>query len=339
MLTLLEREIAAVDMTMKTMSDEIELLRRDLVKTKENYARSMQNRQMELRTAQHKILLVLSADNLAQSYRRLRYLREYADWQKEEAGRIVDKQNEIARRKAELEKTRDDKLRLLSQRAQESKTLEAEKNLQQREVALLNKKRKALQTQLQQKKKEAEALNRQIESLISEDIENSEKRLPDAPSATPPTASSYRMTDADLHLSTDFAANKGRLPYPLTGKCVIVSSFGEHQHRELTYVRTNNDGIDLRTTAGAEACAVFKGVVTRVFIMPGYNQNVIVRHGNYLTVYSNLSTVYVKAGDVVETRQPIGKIFTDTEKGHETILHFQIRKERTKLNPVTWIRR
>jgi murein DD-endopeptidase MepM/ murein hydrolase activator NlpD len=124
----------------------------------------------------------------------------------------------------------------------------------------------------------------------------------------------------------------------LTGNYSIVSSFGQQQHQELTYVQTNNNGIDIQTTAGVEARSIFKGVVTRVFVMPGFNNNVIIRHGDYLTVYSNLSNVYVKPGETVASRQIIGKIFTDTEKGNETILHFQLWKERTKLNPEVWIR-
>jgi septal ring factor EnvC (AmiA/AmiB activator) len=362
-LKILEQEVAAIDVKIKAINNDVDILNKDLAKTKENYAKSMKNQQQEHRTAQYKILLILSAENLSQSYRRMRYLREYSNWQKKEAGRIINKQNEIVRRKAELEKTRNDKRKLLTQREQENKNLVTEKQLQQKEVRELNKKQKNLQTQLQQKKKEATALNHQIEALITEDIANSEKissatsktatasdsatsrsrksTTPETASKTrtAKTAASYRMTETELHLSKDFAGNKGRLPYPLTGKFTIISTFGEHQHRELSYVRTNNDGIDLQTTSGAEACAVFKGVVTRIFVMPGYNNNVIVRHGNYLTVYSNLIQVYVRAGDVVETRQPLGKIFSDTEKGNETILHFQIWKERTKLNPTAWMRR
>jgi septal ring factor EnvC (AmiA/AmiB activator) len=338
-LNFLEQEIAAIDAKIKTVTDEIDILDKDLVKTKENYAKSMQNQQQEHRTAQYKMLLVLSAENLSQSYRRMRYLREYSDWQKKEAERIIIKQNEIALRKAELEKTRGEKQELLAQREQENKRLEEEQKLQQKEVTEINKKRKDLQTQLEQKKKEAEALNKQIEALITEDINASEGNRPAASGTTSRPPANYRMTESELHLSKDFAGNKGKLPYPLIGKFAIVSTFGEHQHQELTYVRTNNNGIDIQTTSGAEARAIFKGVVTRVFVMPGYNNNVIIRHGDYLTVYSNLSLVYVKAGDSVETQQALGKIFTDTEKGNETILHFQIWKERTKLNPIPWIRR
>jgi septal ring factor EnvC (AmiA/AmiB activator) len=291
------------------------------------------------------MLLILSAENLSQSYRRMRYLREYADWQKEEAGRIVKKQDEIVRRKAELEESRKEKTSLLTQREQENKKLEEEEKLRQKEVRDLNSKQKDLQKQLQEKKKQADALNKQIENLIAEDIMDSERNVPSRVSdtvsglsASKQAATNYVMTESEVLLSSDFAANRGKLPFPLTGNYAIVSDFGRHQHRNLSNVKTNNNGIDIQTTTGAEARAIFKGVVTRVFVMPGYNHNVIVRHGDYLTVYSNLSQVYVKAGDVVATRQAVGKIFTDTEKGNETILHFQIWKERTKLNPAAWIK-
>ncbi|MDR1523868.1 MAG: peptidoglycan DD-metalloendopeptidase family protein [Tannerella sp.] len=349
-LNLLGQEITAIDVKIKMLTDEIDVLDKNLAKTKENYAKSMQNQQQEHRTAQYKILLILSAENLSQSYRRMRYLREYSDWQKKEAERIIIKQNEIALRKAELEKTRGEKQELLAQREQENKKLEEEQKLQQKEVTELKKKQNDLQKQLQQKKKEADALNNQIESLIAEDIKISEKNVPAA--TTPETtvkpattgraskpAINYVMTETELNLSKNFVDNKGKLPYPLTGNFTIISNFGEHQHQELSYVRMNNNGIDIQTTSGSEARAIFNGVVTRVFVMPGYNNNVIVRHGDYLTVYSNLSQIYVKAGDRIVTRQPLGKIFTDTEKGNETILHFQIWKERTKLNPIFWIKR
>ena len=145
------------------------------------------------------------------------------------------------------------------------------------------------------------------------------------------------MTKAEQKLSADFASNRGRLPFPLNGKYRIISTFGEHQHQELRHVRTNNNGIDIQTTSGTEARAVFDGVVTRVFVVPGYNNSVIVRHGNYLTVYGNLSHVYVKAGDNVTTRQSIGKIYTDTENNNETVLHFQLWKEKRKLDPELWL--
>ena len=474
--TILGREIAEMDTKIKKMSDDIELLDNDLAKTKENYVKSMQNQQIEYRSTQHKLLMILSAENLTQSYRRMRYLREYAGWQKEEGDRIVKKQAEIMLHKTELEKTRKEKQDLFTQRENENKKIQEEEKLQQKEVRDLNNKQKDLQRTIEQKQKETDALNNQIEKLISEEIAEKNKKatLAEAKSketSTPVTktpvtktpvttttetaasgptstgttssgptstgttssgAASSKITssgtalsgtattastastasttastttatattsgvassgaastgiastgtastgiastgtassdmissktalsgtaskttetnsspakniaaslESEATLTKNFTNSKGKLPFPLTGRFTVIGSFGEHQHQELTYVRTNNNGIDIQSTAGAEARAIFKGVVTRVFIMPGYNNSVIIRHGDYLTVYSNLVSVYVNAGDVVTSQQTIGRVFTDTEKGNETILHFQIWKERTKLNPSAWLR-
>ena len=257
-------------------------------------------------------------------------------------------------------------------REDESRKLQTEESSQKEEVQQLNRKQKQLQADLKKKKQQADALNRQIEKQIAEEIARAEaeakaareraaraernrlarekaaasgKKVPETKPETEPvreervadTKGGYAMTKAEKRLSDDFASNKGRLPYPVSGRHTIVAAFGEQQHQELKYVRTNNSGIDIQTAPGTDARAVFNGEVTRVFVVPGYNNSVIVRHGNYLTVYSNLSQVYVKAGDKVSTRQAIGKIFTDTEDGNATILHFQLWKEKTKLNPAPWL--
>jgi septal ring factor EnvC (AmiA/AmiB activator) len=351
-ITLLGQEISALDRKIDGMTKEIEILDKDLASTKENYAKSMANQQSEYRTTQHKMMIILSAENFTQTYRRMRYLHEYSDWQKNEAARILKKQDELANRKSELEKSRKNKQSLLAEREDENRKLTTEEQDQKKTVNELNKRKKNLQQQLQQKIKESDALNRQIDALITEDIQVSEKNSSTATAATnkknvktaPASSSSstakgsYVMTEAELNLSKDFASNKGRLPYPIAGNHKIVSLFGNHQHQQLSHVRTNNNGIDIQTTVGNEARAIFKGVVTRVFLMPGFNNSVIVRHGNYLTVYSNLIQVYVHAGDAVTTNQAVGKIFTDTANGNETILHFQLWKERTKLDPEPWIK-
>jgi len=392
-IAIIGQELSEIDKKITKMSDDIELLDKDLTKTKDNYAKSMQNQQQEYRSSQYKLLIILSADNLMQSYRRMRYLREYANWQKEEADRIVKKQSEIINQKTELEKTKQEKQELLTQRENENNKLINEEKLQQKEVRDLNNKQKELQRSLEQKRKESDALNKQIERLIAEDTAEKNKRsevtikpietplphiiannsdgilplitTPTASSATPtassttktatsttsatpttasPATSASPSTSTNIALESEsiltktFTDSKGRLPFPLTGPYTVISAFGEHQHQDLSYVRTNNNGIDIQTTEGSEALAIFKGIITRVFVMPGYNNNVIIRHGDYLTVYSNLSAVYVKAGDIVSPRQTIGKIFTDTEKGNETILHFQLWNERTKLNPSAWIK-
>ena len=361
-ISLLNQEIGEIDKQIASSRRNISQLEKELGNKRQNYGKSVQS-MYKRRSSQDKLLFILSADNFAQSLRRMRYLREYADWQKKQASEIIDKQKEIADKQKELEKTRSEKNALLGAREDESRKLQTEESSQKEEVQQLNKKQKQLQ---------ADALNRQIEKQIAEEIARAEaeakaareraaraernrlarekaaasgKKVPDTAPETElvreervaDTKGGYAMTKAEKRLSDDFAGNKGRLPYPVSGRHTIVAAFGEQQHQELKYVRTNNSGIDIQTAPGADARAVFNGEVTRVFVVPGYNNSVIIRHGNYLTVYSNLSQVYVKAGDKVSTRQAIGKIFTDTEDGNATILHFQLWKEKTKLNPAPWL--
>ena len=348
--------------------DEIELrtLKRELGDKQTNYGKSMRGL-YKRHSSQDKLLFILSAESFSQSMRRMRYLREYADWQKRQANDIIEKQAEISRKQAEMEKTRAEKRVLLGTRQEESKKLESEEASQKEEVQLLNKRQKDLKADLQKKRRQAEALNRQIEKQIAEEIARAEaeakavreraererrareqaaaKGKPVPESKNEPireervadTKGGYAMTKAEKQLSDNFANNRGRLPYPVAGRHTIVATFGEQQHQELKYVRTSNSGIDIQTSPGADARAVFNGEVTRVFVVPGYNNSVIVRHGNYLTVYSNLSQVYVKAGDRVSTRQAIGRIYSDPEDGNSTILHFQLWKEKTKLNPQPWL--
>lgn len=357
-ISLLNQEIGEIDKQIAASRREITALEKQLAGKRANYGKSVQS-MYKRRSSQDKILYILSADNFSQSLRRMRYLREYANWQKLQATEIIDKQKEIAAKQQELEKTRSEKNQLLGVREDESRKLQSEEDSQKEEVRQLSKKQKDLQAALKNKQRQADALNRQIEKQIADEIARADaeakasrakrstggaKKADKTEPAEPvreervaETKGGYAMTKEEKRLSDDFAGNRGRLPYPVSGRHTIVATFGEQQHQELKYVRTNNSGIDIQTSPGADARAVFNGEVTRVFVVPGYNNSVIIRHGNYLTVYSNLSQVYVKAGDKVSTRQAIGKIFTDTEDGNVTILHFQLWKEKTKLNPAPWL--
>lgn len=366
-ISLLNQELDEIEKELMAIQGEIRRLKSQLGEKQTNYGKSIRGL-YKRHSAQDKLLFVLSAENFSQSLRRIRYLREYADWQKKQASEIVAKQKEIDLKRQEMEKTRADKRALLGTRQEESKKLQSEEAAQKEEVQQLNKKQKDLKAELRKKQKQAEALNRQIEKQIAEEIaraeaeakaarekaerearaqavKNKAKELSNAAKSNEPireervaaTKGGYAMTKAERQLSDNFGNNRGKLPYPVTGRYTVVATFGEQQHSELKYVRTSNSGIDIQTTPGADARAVFNGVVTRVFVVPGYNNSVIVRHGNYLTVYSNLSQVYVKAGDVVSTRQALGKIYADPEEGQATILHFQLWKEKTKLNPLPWL--
>ena len=342
-ISLLNQELDEIEKDILNIQGQLRTLKRELGDKQTNYGKSMRGL-YKRHSSQDKLLFILSAESFSQSMRRMRYLREYADWQKRQANDIVEKQAEISRKQAEMEKTRAEKRALLGTRQEESKKLESEEASQKEEVQLLNKRQKDLKADLQKKRRQAEALNRQIEKQIAEEIARAEaeakaareqaaaKGKPVPESKNEPireervadTKGGYAMAKAEKQLSDNFANNRGRLPYPVAGRHTIVATFGEQQHQELKYVRTSNSGIDIQTSPGADARAVFNGEVTRVFVVPGYNNSVIVRHGNYLTVYSNLSQVYVKAGDRVSTRQAIGRIYSDPEDGNSTILHYQL---------------
>lgn len=360
-ISLLNQELGEIDKEIQGKQRQLGALRRELDEKRANYGKSA--RALYRRgSSQDRLLFILSAESFAQSLRRMRYLREFAAWQRRQASEIVGKQEEIRRKQAEMEKTRAEKQALLGTRQQESRKLESEEASRKAEVRQLNERQKDLRAALRKKRRQAEALDRQIERQIAEEIARAEaearaarererkqgdksattgkapaRRQPAAESRVAETKGGYAMTKGEKRLSDNFAGNRGRLPYPVTGRHTVVATFGEQQHQELRYVRTNNSGIDIQAAPGAEARAVFNGVVTRVFVVPGYNNSVIVRHGNYLTVYSNLSSVYVKAGDAVSTRQAIGRVYSDPEDGNATILHFQLWKEKTKLNPQPWL--
>lgn len=139
-------------------------------------------------------------------------------------------------------------------------------------------------------------------------------------------------------LNGSFEANKGRLLFPVAGKYRVVRTFGRQKHPELQHVETNNSGIDIEVNAGTDARAIFEGKVSGIFRMPGYENIVMVRHGDYISLYANLQQIFVKTGDSVKTGQAIGKIFTDPDDDGRTTFHFELRRERTKLNPLEWVR-
>lgn len=353
-INLLNQEIGALNTQIRQQNREIEKLGNELKEKQANYAKSACGL-YKRRFSQDKLLFILSAESFSQAMRRMRYLREYADWQKRQAGLITEQRKEITRKQEALRKTLGEKQALLAWRETETEKLQREEISRKEEVQQLNKKQRDLQAVLKKKKKQADALNRQIEKQIAEEIARAEREqaareakrraaakknktpgeLPEERIAA--EKGGYAMTKEERKLSDNFAGNRGRLPFPVSGRYTVVSRFGEQQHQELKYVRMNNNGIDLQVQPGTEARTVFNGVVTRVFVVPGYNNSVIIRHGNYLTVYANLSEVYVKAGDKVTTRQPIGRIFSDSEDGNTTLLHFQLWKEKTKLNPLPWL--
>ncbi len=346
-ISLMNQEIQAIDLQIKEKGRKIVQLEKELEQKKSSYAQVMCKIHRR-HASTDKLLFILSAESFGQSMRRIRYLHEFAQWQRRQGDEIIKRESEISLQQINLKKNREEKASLLASREKEQKNLVQEENDRKVEISKLNQQKSSLQAQLRKKRQQADQLQRLIQKEIAAEIARAEK----ASKAKPGTAGAgkkvekrkaevkggYAMTEKELVLSKNFSSNRGRLPFPVTGTShQIVGHFGEHQHADLKYVRLNNNGIDIMASTGADARAVFNGVVTSVFTISGYNKSIIIRHGNYLTVYSNLSDVYVQKGQKVSTRQAIGKIYMDTEDNNATVLHFQLWKEKAKQNPEPWL--
>ncbi len=353
-LSLLEQEVVGIEGEQKRIEDEIVILEADLKSKQKNYSKAIDG-MLKNRQSENKILFVLSGKSLSESYRRLRYLQDYAEWRKNQADEIKEQSQKLKDRKSALAKAKMEKTTLLQQRASEQANLKKEETDYQQEVGEAQKKQKDLQKILTQKKQQADALDRQIAKLIAEEVARQEREAkrkaeekaraeaakrnkgttPKEVKPAKETTSAPVVSSENIALSNDFASNKGRLPYPISGNYTITTRFGSHQHSR--FVTTSSSGIDIRSQAGAEAKSVFSGEVTYVASIPGYNTCIIIRHGNYYTFYGNIQNISVRQGDKVKTGQSLGKLYTDPDLGFSQI-HFQLWNGTTKLNPEPWLR-
>ena len=336
---LLNQEIKSLDDEINFKNMQIKTLEKELETKKQYYATSIR-KMYSHKNNQDNLLFVLSSKNFSQSFHRIMYLKVYSDWQRKQAGEIIENQKKIDQEKKLLVANRSEKINLLDSKQSEESQLSKEEANKKAEVKKLENNKRKLQDELAKKEKQASALNRQIEKIIAEEVLKAEQaaKSGNGENRTAEVKGGYAMTESERILSSTFTDNKGNLPFPLSGKYKIVGYFGVHEHKELSQIKTINNGIDIETTSGNEARAVFDGVISRIFTFPGYNNSIIIRHGNYLTFYSNIDQVYVKQGDKVKTGQAVGKIYTDKEKGNSTALHFELWKERTKLDPLAWIK-
>lgn len=353
----MNQDVEAIDRELSALQRQLNRLQRDLKEKKNKYEASVQYLYKN-RSIEEKLMFIFSAENLAQTYRRLRYVREYATYQRLQGQEIQKKQKQVEDKKKELTQVKAAKENLLKEREQEKSKLEQEEKQQRALVDNLKKKQKGLQNAIAKKRREANELNTRIDRLIAQEIEKARRRAQEEAkreaaarkkqqkvqtatatnSSKVPPLESFSMNKADRELSGSFAGNKGRLPMPITGPYMITSHYGQYAVAGLRNVKLDNKGIDIQGKPGAQARAVFDGKVAAVFKLNGLF-NVLVRHGAYISVYCNLSVASVKSGDMVKTRQPLGTIFSDGTDNGRTVLHFQLRKEKEKLNPEPWLDR
>ena len=319
LISTLDNEIIALNREMVQLSGRRDSLQHILEGYKLDYAQFIRQTHFA-RVQQSPLLFVLSSENFQQLVRRARYMQEFAHFRQEQVKRIEATQAEIDTQNALLKANKSDKETALSTRKREQANLQRDERKQQSMLTQLKSKEKDLSTKLKKQQKKAADLNKKIDEMVRQQAEK---------------ASKTTLTKEQKLIAGGFEANKGRLPWPVE-KGMISGHFGKQQHPVYSQVTIDNKGIYIQTVAGTKARAVYKGEVTSCFMVAG-TYAVIVQHGNYRTVYSNLSKLSVKQGDKVEAKQYIGTIFTDAEQDQKTELYFQVYKDKNVVNPELWI--
>ena len=313
----LGNEITALDDEMALLGQKRDSLQSDLETYKADYARLVREchyAQMQ----QSPLLFVLSSDSFRQMVRRVRYMQEFAKFRQEQVERIERTQTEIDIQNDALQEHRKTKQEALQSRKRQQENLARDEKKHQSMLTQLKKQEKDLGAKLKKQQKQVAQLNKKIDEMVRKQ-----------------TATKTTLTKEQKLVAGGFEQNKGKLPWPVE-KGFISGRFGKQQHPVYEHVVTDNKGIYLQTTTGASARAVYKGEVTSCFLV-GNTYAVIVQHGNYRTVYSNLSKLAVKQGDKVETKQKLGTIYSDPEQDNKTELYFQVYQDRTILNPSLWL--
>jgi septal ring factor EnvC (AmiA/AmiB activator) len=326
-------EITLINKEIEETSDSIGSLSRELKKLKDEYARMIFYAYRN-RSSYDRLIFIFSSEDFNQAYRRLRYFQQYGAYRRTQVQLIEQTQEALNVKEQKLAEQRTEKQDLLASAENERILLQQEQTEVNNTVQDLSRKEKELRADLRKKRKAIADLENAIAKIIAEEIRLAEERAR-AEAASSKTGSGFALTPEELALSDNFANNKGKLPWP-TERGIISSTYGEHNHPVLQRVKVKNNGIDILTEKGAIARAIFNGEVTRVISVPNFNNVVIIRHGEYLTVYSNLDEVYVSKGQRVETKQKIGLIYTN-QKENKTEMHFEIWKAKDLMNPSLWL--
>ena len=339
-IAVLDEEINTGQNNIKTLNSNLSLLQKEYGKM---IAFANKNRS-------HYNLLgfVFASKDFNQAFSRLRYIREFTDARKLKMEQIASTEREISSAVEASQQAREEQTAMLKDEKAQQEALKKEKEELNNQVAKLKKKEGNIQQDIKNKQQQAQKLQKAIDDIIAEEIrkaneEAERKRREEAAknksqgktTAPAPKEKGMALTPAEKTLSTNFVNNKGKLPWPVE-RGVISWSFGKHTSVVSDKVTVTNNGIDIATTDGAKARAVFDGEVASVTKLTGANTVVILRHGEYFTVYSNLENVTVKRGDKVNTKQNLGTVHTNKTES-KTELHFELLKEQNRQDPAIWL--
>ncbi|WP_163381693.1 murein hydrolase activator EnvC family protein [Cyclobacterium sp. SYSU L10401] len=333
----LNKELRIVNQEIKQTSNQIQQLEEELETLKAEYAEMIYT-SYKLNQGVNLITFIFSSATFKQFYMRLRYLKQYSDARKKQVERMELVSMDLTKKQKELERQRSDQMAVLQQEQEQKKALAALKTEQQQLVNSLSEKEEELKKEIAATKKQQEELNQLIKRVIEEEIRlakaaEEEKAEEKTESADAPTES-LPATPTAAALSASFANNRGKIPWPVESG-FISKRYGTFPHPTLKGITETNDGVDIQTNNNAPVKAVFAGVVTKITTVPGMGGTIIIKHGEFYTMYSRLKTISVKSGQEVNTSTTIGTVYTDNQG--VSALHFQTWKGLQVMDPSIWL--
>lgn len=304
-------------------------LNKDLKILKEDYAK-MIVKSYKSRSEQSKAMFLLSSENFLQAYKRAQYMKQYSSFRKLQGEEIKVKTIELERYNNKLSTQKQEKVKLIVESEKEKQVLEKDKKEQQKLLFSIKKDKSKIIADIKKKQKESKAIEKQIDRLIRESIAATNKKAGNTTNTT-----TFVLTPEAKELANDFKSNRGRLPWPVE-KGLLTKKFGRQPHPLEPSIMIESSGIEISSERGAKARSVFAGEVSNVQMAPNGSATIVIRHGDYITTYSNIGKVFVHIGDKVSTKQVLGEVFFN-EFTNKAILKFLIFQNTTKLNPQSWI--
>lgn len=318
---LLSREI-------NTNANKIDRLRKELEQLKLDYEQMIQ-RSYKSKSSKSRIMFLFSSESFLQAYKRIQYMKQFAQYRKQQGEEVLKQTKTLQELNSTLFEQRRDQEKILAKNRNTKANLVGDKNSLEQLLASINKEKQKYTEELKEKQKEASRINREIDRLIREAIARENEKTGSK------ETSSFKLTPEAKALAADFAKNKGKLPWPVKSG-VVSMGFGERPHPIVKTIKVMSNGVRINTDKNGKARSIFEGEVTQVNKIPGANIVVMIRHGDYLSIYNNLQKVFVKSGDKVARGEEIGEVGVNSSSGKTTLI-FQLFKNTTKLNPEHWI--
>ena len=313
-----------IKLNQRSISDQ----QNDLEQLKAEYAKMIQ-KSYASKSLQNRLMFLFSSESFLQAYKRIQYLKQYARYRRKQGKAIAEKTNLLKQLNETLKEEKATKLALIEENRAVQEQLEKERKQQEALIKTLKRKERTLAAQVSKKERERKVIDREINRLIREAIAAFNRAAGKSGKKT------FELTPEAKLIATNFQANKGRLPWPLE-KGVVIQGFGRQRHPVVKTTTIQSNGVILATEPSAQVRSVFEGEVMSVIVIKGSNPSVLIRHGNFITLYTNLAKLYVKKGERVKAKQAIGEVFTNRQTG-KTQLQFGIFNNVKALNPKDWV--